>query len=66
MRKHLYLSAAVLVLALPAAATAGTPGFVDFSISTIDVEGVTNVAGCRPQISATIPGNHCQTLYDGH
>ena len=38
MRK-LLLSSAV-ALALPAVAAAGTPGFVDLSIATTDIEGV--------------------------
>ena len=58
MRRFLAISAATIALAVPSIATAGTPGFVDVSLGTIDVDGDDlTTMGVGGSVVAPLSGN---------
>lgn len=58
MRRFLAISAATIALAVPSIATAGTPGFVDVSLGTIDVDGDDlTIMGVGGSVVAPLSGN---------
>ena len=65
MRRYLAISAATIALAVPSIAAAGTPGFVDVSLGTIDVDPVElSTIGVGGAVVAPLSGNwHVQ--FDG-
>lgn len=58
MRRYLALSAAALALAVPASANAGTPGFVDVNLGTIDAGAADlTTVGVGGSVVAPLSGN---------